>query len=149
MTNSHKRLRRNHRYGPPPANSQKGNPGNREKICALINFPEYVLQYTFILVETNSYRLAVIHQGSVRTNECFPTLEAAKNAFASKYNRKSWNKNAVPRWTKLYEPDRDWLNDKIEILKWDTQIQQKNKSQENSPKIKSHHAPFITMEMRY
>jgi hypothetical protein len=144
-----KKLRRSQRYGPPPANREKGNPGNREKICALINFPDYYLQYTFIRAENNGYRLAVIHFGQVKTNECFPTMEAAKNAFASKYNGKSWNKDAVPRWTELYEPNLDWLDDKIQILKWDTQIQQKNKLQENSPKIKLHHAPVIAMEMRY
>jgi hypothetical protein len=141
MTNNHKRLRRSQRYGPPPVNRKKGNPGNREKICALINFPEYVLQYTFIRVEINRYRLAVIHQGTVRTNECFPTLEAAKNAFADKYNGKSWKKDAVPEWTDLYEPNRQWLTDKLEFLRNSTSSQHNFKRRKH-PRKRQQEAPI-------
>ncbi|HEX9252041.1 MAG TPA: hypothetical protein VF870_07350 [Ignavibacteriaceae bacterium] len=106
-------------YGPPPENTDRDNIESRQKICALENFPAYFLQYVFIIEELVGFRLAVIHQDEVKTNEFFPTLKAAKKAFADKYNKKAWEKSVIPRWTDLYAPDNDWLIDKQILLKND------------------------------
>jgi hypothetical protein len=131
MTSEYRNIPRCHEYGPPPENIDSCNILSRQLICALENFPEYILQYVFILEEDVGFRLAVIHYGQVKINEYFKTLQAAKDKFARIYQGKFWKKDSVPEWTDFYEPNDDWLIDKLLILKNDIESRMIAKSRGN------------------
>lgn len=103
-------------YGPIPVKDKISNSLYRDEISLLKNNVEYYLHDVFIMVKEYGYQLVVIHAKQVRTNRLYPTLRTAKVAFARMYNRKSWKKGVKPRWSPLYKPQLEWLDDRIKIL---------------------------------
>lgn len=92
------------------------SPAVRRGIYVLINHVLFFLHFVFILIEKQGYRLIVIHNGKLQTDKCYATLRSAKIAFSRLYRKKSWKKNAKPKWSTLLCPDNDWINKKLKFI---------------------------------
>ena len=89
---------------------------DKMEICLLLNSLDYSLDHSYIASEKAGYRLVVIHAGQVRTNRCYTELKHAKIAFARMYNRKSWKEGVKAEWSRLYKPNSDWWDKKINVF---------------------------------
>ncbi|MCP5046934.1 MAG: hypothetical protein GY940_07160 [bacterium] len=51
-----------------------------------------------------NFRLIVIHQATVLTDQLYETCRGAKIAFAKFYQHKTWEKGVKPDWSYFYDP---------------------------------------------
>jgi hypothetical protein len=88
---------------------------NEQKITLLQNSIYYFIECVFILIEENNYRLIALHHRQVLLDKYYKTLKGSKIAFAKFFKEKAWEKNVKPEWTPYYPPDKDWLEQKINM----------------------------------
>ena len=86
-------------------------------ISILLNSAYYFLGYVFVICEQKDYRLVVLHSGRTLLDCRYTTLKGAKVAFAKMFNRRSWKKHVNPTWSPLFQPEVDWMDEKIEIVR--------------------------------
>lgn len=79
----------------------------------LINSVYYFIECVFILSLPHRYRLVVLHNGRVLTDACYETLRGAKIAFSKLYGHKAWTDGVKAQWSHFYDPDAQWLDEKI------------------------------------
>lgn len=84
------------------------------KVSLLINSIFYFLENVFIMTVEEGFRLIVIHQGYLLTDEIYKTLKGAKIAFLKFWNYKAWEEGVRPQWSHLYPPETKWLDKKFQ-----------------------------------
>lgn len=92
------------------------DPYTETNIAVLQNAVYYFLQHVFIIIGDDDYRLVVLHNNRILTDSHYETLRGAKIAFYKRYNRKAWKMGVKANWSHTYNPDRDWLEAKHNIL---------------------------------
>jgi hypothetical protein len=96
---------------------QKAKPETPTKISRLLNSIYYFLDCVFILLTEKDYRLVILHHDKVVMDSQYKTLRGAKIAYAKFFNENAWAEGVQPQWSQVYQPDDDWLSEKLEILK--------------------------------
>ena len=98
----------------------------RVTVSVLLNSVYYFLQHVFIIVSDYDYRLVVLHNDKVLTDQHYKTKKGAKIAFYRFYKNNIWRKGIKPDWSHCYHADSQWMNEMFEILnrgqKWLHQI---------------------------
>jgi len=84
-----------------------------EKIILLTNSVLYFLDFVFIIIEKETFRLVVLHRNRTLTDYRYRSLRGAKIAFSKIYIKMCCRKDVKPRWTCAYHPDSGWLEDKL------------------------------------
>ena len=84
------------------------------KISRLINSIYYFIECVFIAVEEEGYRLVVIHQGNLLTDQTYKTAKGAKIAFLKFWSYRVWQEGVKPKWSHFYPPDPKWLEKKTQ-----------------------------------
>jgi hypothetical protein len=84
-------------------------------ITLLQNSIYYFIECVFILIEENNYRLVALHNRRVLLDKSYKTLRGSKIAFSKFFQEKAWKQNIKPEWTHYYPPDKDWLDQKINM----------------------------------
>ena len=95
---------------------QRHKSKNEITISRLSNSIYYFLDYVFIIFSEKEYRLVILHHDLVIMDAYYNTLRGAKIAFAKFFSEKTWEENVQPQWSQTYQPDHDWLEEKLEIL---------------------------------
>lgn len=85
-------------------------------IVRLENSVHYYLHCVFIIVAGDEYRLVVIHNDKVITDSAYHSLRGAKIAFSQLYCQQMCNQEVKPSWTKLYQPENEWYQEKMDLL---------------------------------
>jgi len=73
----------------------------------------YFLHYVFIVKEGERFRLVVIHNRRVLTDQRYESLRGARIAFSKYYEYKAWKEDVKAQWTHFYQPDAKWLENKL------------------------------------
>jgi hypothetical protein len=81
----------------------------KTKISRLINSIYYFIEFVFIIAENEGYRLVVIHQGELLTNQIYKTAKGARIAFLKFWGYRAWKEGVKPKWSIFYPPDAKWL----------------------------------------
>lgn len=96
------------------------HPGSRkeeaQKISMLVNSVYYFIECVYILILHDHYRLVALHNGRVLTNKTYKTIRGAKIAFSKLYRKKVWKEEIKAEWSHFYDPDADWLEEKIKDI---------------------------------
>lgn len=82
-------------------------------ISNLINTIFYYLHCAFIMTVNGKYRLVVIRNNRVLAYKLYETIRGAKIAFSKKF--KGWKEEIRPEWSHLYDPDKPWLDEKLNM----------------------------------
>lgn len=82
-------------------------------ISSLINTIFYYLHCVFIMTVNGKYRLVVIRNNRVLAYNLYTTIRGAKIAFSKKF--KGWKKEIKAEWSHFYDPDKPWLDEKLNI----------------------------------
>ena len=82
------------------------------KISLLVNSIFYFIECVFIMTVDDGYRLLVLHQGHVLTDEVYQSSKGAKIAFQKIWRYKAWREDVRPQWTHFYSPESWWLEEK-------------------------------------
>jgi len=96
---------------------QKKAKDNSTSIARLLNSIFYFLDCVFIIFSGSDYRLVILHHDHVLMHSHYKTLRGAKIAFAKFFSEKAWSEEVQPQWSHLYQPDQDWLVEKLEVIK--------------------------------
>ncbi|MDQ1353820.1 MAG: hypothetical protein QG657_4127 [Acidobacteriota bacterium] len=83
------------------------------RISLLINSIYYFIESVFIMTVKEGYRLVIIHQCRLLTDEIYKTARGARIAFAKRYGNKAWRVGVKAEWSRFYPPERNWLDDKF------------------------------------
>lgn len=83
------------------------------RMSLLINSIYYFIESVFIMAVEEGYRLVVIHQGSLLTDEIYKTARGARIAFLKRYGNKAWRDGVKADWSRFYPPEPKWLGDKF------------------------------------
>jgi len=83
------------------------------RISLLINSIYYFIESVFIMAVKEGYRLVVIHQGRLLTDEMYKTAGGARVAFIKRYGNKAWRDGVKAEWSRFYPPESNWLGDKF------------------------------------
>lgn len=86
-------------------------------VAILTNSYYYFIETVFVIFHKGVYRLVALNRSKIIMNTVYPSLRGAKIAFLRKFREKSWDESLQPNWTELYEPEADWLKDKVKLLK--------------------------------
>jgi len=89
---------------------------NAAKISRLLNSIYYFLDCVFILISEKKYRLVILHHDQVIMDVHYNTLRGAKIAFAKYFGERAWAEEVQSQWTHTYQPDNDWISEKLDIL---------------------------------
>lgn len=87
-----------------------------KSVAVLLNSVYYFLQHVFIIIGEDGYRLVVLHNNRILTDSHYDTMRGAKIAFYKMYNRKAWKMGIRANWSRSYNPDRNWLEEKHRML---------------------------------
>lgn len=98
----------------PPRQWQKLK--NQKKISRLLNSIYYFLDCVFIIISEKDYRLVIFHHDQVVMDVHYNSLRGAKIAFAKYFGERAWAEEVQSQWSHTYQPDYDWLSEKLEIL---------------------------------
>jgi hypothetical protein len=98
----------------PPGQREKLN--NETKISRLLNSIYYFLDFVFVIISEKGYRLVILHQDQVIMDVHYNSLRGAKIAFAKYFGERAWAEEVQSQWSHTYQPDNDWLSEKLEIL---------------------------------
>lgn len=82
-------------------------------IISLINSPLYYLDWAFITIESDRYRLVVCQYEKIITDRYFESLDSAKVGFLKIFQYLAFGEYH-PAWSHPYTPYKKWLQ---EILK--------------------------------
>lgn len=82
-------------------------------ISFLLNSYHYFIDCVFILAADCGCRLVVNHQGEVLTDKYYDSIKGARIAFSRLYGRQAWRKTTRPDWSHFYQPEKDWLKNKL------------------------------------
>ncbi|MCP5049577.1 MAG: hypothetical protein GY940_20575 [bacterium] len=93
--------------------SDKSDSRCEAKLTMLENSIYYFLEFVFIEIREEKYRLVVCHQRHVMTDELYNTMRGAKIAFTKFYKKKAWKEAIKPVWSPFYLPDPTWLSEKL------------------------------------
>ena len=87
------------------------------EISILSNSPYYFLHSVFIVKEGEGegFRLVIIHNNRVLTDQRYETLRGARISFAKSYGDKAWVEDIQAQWTHFYPPDAKWLEAKLKV----------------------------------
>jgi hypothetical protein len=102
------------KQGPP---GQRPKSKNNTKISRLLNSIYYFLDCVFIIISETDYRLVILHHDQVIMDVHYNSLRGAKIAFAKYFGERAWAEEVQSQWTHTYQPDSDWMNEKLEILR--------------------------------
>lgn len=89
---------------------------NETTISRLLNSIYYFLDCVFILISEKDYRLVILHHDQVIMDVHYNTLRGAKIAFAKYFGERAWAEEVQSQWSHTYQPDNDWISEKLEIL---------------------------------
>jgi len=78
------------------------------KISLLSNSVSFSFKHVFIMETAGAYRLIVIHQGKIKSDETYKTPKGAKIAFLKVFGYKAFEGGQKPQWTPFVKPDPDW-----------------------------------------
>lgn len=95
----------------PELEQKAENPIN---ISLLINSIYYYIESVFIMAVKEGYRLVVIHQGRLLTDEIYKTARGARIAFLKRFGDKAWRDGVKAEWSRFYPPESRWLGDKFQ-----------------------------------
>jgi hypothetical protein len=101
------------KQGPP---QQRQKLKNEKKISRLLNSIYYFLDCVFIIISGKDYRLVILHHDQVVMDVNYNSLRGAKIAFAKYFGERAWAEKVQSQWSHTYQPDHDWLSEKLEIL---------------------------------
>jgi hypothetical protein len=94
-----------------PVKDQQKN----QKITLLQNSFYYFIECVFIIIGENNFRLIALHKQRVLLDKKYKTLRGSKIAFTKFFQDKAWKSNVKPVWTPGYLPNKDWLEQKINM----------------------------------
>lgn len=77
----------------------------------------YFLDFAFIISDGNCYRLVVIHNSQLLTDNTYKTLKGAKIAFSRIYGYKVWHERIKPNWSDFYNPTNEWLDERWKVIR--------------------------------
>lgn len=85
------------------------------KISILINAIFYFIERVFIVKnpEQDGCRLVVMQNHRVLIYEDYETVRGARIAFTRMFKRKAWKKGVKPDWSHFFDPDVEWLKEKL------------------------------------
>lgn len=83
------------------------------RISLLINSIYYFIESVFIITVKEGYRLVVIHQGRLLTDEIYKTARGARIGFLKRYGNKAWRDGVKADWSRFYPPEPNWVGDKF------------------------------------
>lgn len=89
-----------------------------EKIAVLKNSYKYFIEHALIISHGDYYRLLVIHEWELLTDQCYKSPKGAKIAFLRLYKHRCWKVGVEPEWSDFYDPGVEYLNqisNRIEI----------------------------------
>jgi hypothetical protein len=81
-----------------------------EKIAVLKNSYKYFIEHALIISDGYYYRLLVIHEWKLLTDQCYKSLKGAKIAFLRFYKHRCWKAGEEPEWSDFYDPGVESLN---------------------------------------
>jgi len=105
------------------AAKKTGQDESQEKtiyISKLVNSVYYFISDVFIrtdMIDKKKFTLVVIHNNTVLVHKDYKTSRGAKIAFSRLFKKKSWKESVRALWSHFYDPDKDWLDEKINIEK--------------------------------
>ena len=79
-------------------------------ISVLKNSYKYFIEHALIISDGDYYRLLVIHEWVVLTDQCYKSLKGAKIAFLRLYKHRCWKAGVQPEWSDFYDPGVEYLN---------------------------------------
>jgi hypothetical protein len=83
------------------------------QISVLTNSIYYFIETVFIMAVKNGYRLIVIQQRRLLTDEIYKTPGGARIAFLKFYGNKAWEEGVKAIWSKFYPPIPGWCDRKL------------------------------------
>ncbi len=89
------------------------------EISILINAIFYFIERVFIIKnpEREGCRLVVMQNRRVKVYEDYETVRGARIAFNRMFKRKAWKSGIKPDWSHFFDPDEQWLDEKLETRK--------------------------------
>jgi len=101
--------------------SKKPLPQNSLEICTeptitkLINALYYFLDHVFIIIADEDYRLLVIHNNRLLWDKKYKSIRDARIAFSKRFGNMACDQLKKNIWSHRYDPDKDWLMDKLNL----------------------------------
>ncbi len=86
------------------------------KVSLLINSIYYFIESVFIMAVKEGFRLVVIHQGRLLTDQTYKTVKGARIAFLKHYGYKAWREGTKAEWSVFYPPESQWFHEKFQGL---------------------------------
>lgn len=89
-----------------------------ERISVLKNSYKYFIEHALIISLGDNYRLLVIHEWELLTDQCYKSPKGAKIAFLRLFKHRCWKDGVEPEWSNFYDPGVEYLNqisNRIEI----------------------------------
>lgn len=110
----------NEREGSGSSNFRKENVEKRKlkKISVLKNSYKYFIEHALIISYGDCYRLLIIHEWELLTDQYYKSPKGAKIAFLKFYENRCWKKGVEAEWSDFYEPGiayLDQISNKIKI----------------------------------
>ncbi|HLP45037.1 MAG TPA: hypothetical protein VK469_03785 [Candidatus Kapabacteria bacterium] len=87
------------------------------QISVLTNSIYYFIESVYIMTGKNGYRLIVIQQRRLLTDEIYKTPRGARIAFLKFYGHKAWKEGVKANWSKFYSPLPGWCDEKMQRIK--------------------------------
>lgn len=87
-----------------------------KEINTLINAFLYKVDYVYIILEEDHYRLTVFHKGHVLVDRQYPELYLAKLSFEKMFRKDKYKLEVRQNWSGFYPPDKDWMDAKLMLL---------------------------------
>lgn len=82
-------------------------------VSVLMNSVFYFIENALIVSNNGRFRLLVIHQGVLLTDEYYGSVKGAKIAFRKFWGYKAWKADVQSEWSHFYPPDGQWLDEKM------------------------------------
>lgn len=93
--------------------SSKEKTGGDLEVSILENSVYYFLSHVFIMKKSGIYWLVVLRDNRLLTYCSYRTPRGAKIAFSKLYES-GWKKDVKAKWGPSFNPDNEWLNEKLE-----------------------------------
>jgi hypothetical protein len=85
-------------------------------ISNLINSFLYSLPCAFIMAVNGKYRLMALKNNKVVADKLYNTIKGARSAFQKLFKEHSWRENVTPEWSHFYDPEKEWLDEKLSYV---------------------------------
>jgi hypothetical protein len=83
----------------------------------LTNTAYFFLEFAFILVEDNAFRLLVFDGGEkYLVDKRYTSEKGAKISFLNFFGHKYYTDNPIAIWDPPYSPDEDWIQEKLAFI---------------------------------